>query len=106
MKIEMWQVKPGMLINRNTKKKPIYELVIAREFTDDGQKIGYSHFDAEDAYYGALTGFVDRKNKVYVVKKKSKRAKIIKSILDDVFKQYHATKKDIDLLRLIQAMEK
>lgn len=99
MRIKARQIKPGMVINIRDKD---YALVTSvKGYTE----VECTHFNYSDGYMGRLTGYFSGEATVKVVTSKKKRAKIIKSILTDVFKLFHDAEDNIALIKLIQAME-
>ena len=102
MKIEASRLQPGMVVNIGNKKYKHICLVTAVEgFVE----VEYTHFDAEDPYWGQCVGTISGKKLVKVLTGK-KRKSIIQNILDEVFKRLHDVEKDKDTIYLIQAMSK
>jgi len=103
MKIKARQIKPGMVIDKKFKGDHDYMLVTS---VKGYKEVECAHFNHCDGYMGRMIGFYDGKEKVKVITNKKKRAKIIKDILDDVFKLLHDTEDNVALIKLIQAMDK
>lgn len=110
MKIKACKVKPGMIIIRaynlgKKTKRSIYDYELVT-FKKGGVEVEYGHFNGDDSYSGQMIGFMKGNEIVKVVTNKKKRAKILKGMLEGVFKRLHDSEDDVNLIRLIQAMEK
>ena len=79
-----------------------YELVAS---VGNGADIAISHYNFQDAYGGQMTRYVQRDVEIHGVVTGEKRKYIIKHILQDLFKNLHDVENDIDMVRLIQAMD-
>lgn len=96
-KIKAMEIKPGMVVDMGEKD---IVLVIA---TKGLVEIEYTHFRAHDLYMGLLIGSIDGKKTVKVVEEEEREA-VIQKCLDKTYDRLHDVEKDIDTLRLIQAM--
>jgi len=96
-------IKPGMVINMlDANNQDCYELVVSIKYDD---KIAISHFDFQDSYYGQMVKYVEEDDNVHGIIIGEKRKNIIEKIRQDLFKNLHDIKKDIDIVDTILAMD-
>ena len=103
MKIKAKDIQPGMVIGIN--RGGGYDDISLVTATKGYDTVEYTHFDYQDGYMGKLVGTLDGKIKVKVIKG-NQRQKVIKKIKTDLHRLYWDAKTDIDLIWLIQAMDK
>ncbi len=105
MKIKAREIQPGMVISRMIGANGDFEdlsLVISKKgYTS----VEYKHFDYMDSYHGIMVGTMKGKEKIKVITGK-KRAKVIKSIKSDLYRNLFDTERNIDFVWLILAMDK
>lgn len=103
--IEASKIQPGMTIGIERQNKGQYDdycLIIAKSgFT----KVKYTHLDFQDSYGGALVGELEGKELVEVITGR-KRQHIFEHIKNDLFKNLHDVEHLIDVMRLIEAMDR
>ena len=103
-KIKAHQIKPGMLINTGPKKY-IHNYLSLITAVSGVKNIEYTFFDYQDSYHGQFIGSIDRNKFVWLIEDKEIRKNVLKSINDDLHRNFHDTKRNIDLIKLIQEME-
>jgi superfamily II helicase len=102
MLIQASAIKAGMVIAIKRDKYNEIALVLAKKgFVN----VEFTHLDYQDAYGDALVGSIQGTKKVKVITG-LKRKYIIKKIKDDVFKYLHDVEHLIDMIRLIEDMER
>ena len=103
MKIKAKEIQPGMVIgiDRGDNYGDISLVIATKGFVS----VEYTHFNYIDSYGGAMIGTIDGKTKVKVITGK-KRDKVIKSVKNDLFRNRQDVEKDIEMIWLIQAMDK
>ena len=105
MKIKARDIKPGMVIGFDRCGNGKYDDICLVVSTKGLEKVSYGHFDYMDGYSGKMYSYLEGETKVKVIKGK-KRQKVIKKIKSDIHRLYWDVKNDIDLIWLIQSMEK
>lgn len=103
MKIPASKIKAGMVvaIKRKVKYDDIVLVLAKKGFTE----VEYTFLGYQNAYGGALVGSIKGTEIVKVIIGIQRKA-VIKSIKDDVFKNYFDLEHLIDMIRLIEDMER
>ena len=102
MRIIASAMKAGMVINIKRNKYNDIALILAKSGRSN---IEYTHLDYQDSYGGVMVGSITGTEKIQVITG-AKRKYIIKKIKDDVFKYLHDVEHLIDMIRLIEDMER
>jgi hypothetical protein len=107
-KIKAFNIKPGMVIEitrvvgKPVRKFPDIALVLAVTGRDI---VEYTHFNFQDAYGGQMVGTLNGHNTVKVITGEQ-RHHVIEVILTEVFRSLHDANQNVDIIKLIQAMDK
>ena len=101
--IKASEIKAGMVIA--IKRKVKYDDIVLVLAKNGFAEVEYTFLDYQDAYGGALVGSIKGTEKVKVIVGEKRKA-VIKSIKDDVFKNYFDLEHLIDMIRLIEDMER
>ena len=104
MKIKAYEIQPGMVISKMIGDLENISLITALS-SRTVKTISFAHFGFQDSFGGQMVGTYKTNQKVKVIKG-VKRQQIIKKILEDVWRWQLSAERDVEMIRLIQAMDK
>jgi len=104
MKIKAFEIQPGMVISKKIGDLEDISLITALS-SRTVKTISFAKFNLRDSFGGQMVGIYKTNQKVKVIKG-ARRQCIIKEILEDVRRWQLAAERDVEIIKLIQAMDK
>lgn len=104
-KIKAKDIKPGMALDISTRKGWPDIVIVTAIDKADITEIEYTFFSLNNYNYGPLIGTIHGKQSVEVITGK-KRKYIIEKIIKQSWKRYHEVKRDLETIKLIEALSK